>query len=627
MNRQTRHHLGWAAAAVIALGAVLLAYCNTFGASWHFDDFRCIVEYDYEHATLRSLYGFAPGRFLGFLTFWLNYLVSGYRVASWHAVNLAVHCINAALVFMVAQRVFLASGRGAATHDERRFAAGAAWVIALLFAVHPVQTQAVTYIVQRLELLGTTWALVALLLGIACVEAGTWSGRVAAGAGAFMALALGSVTKETIAVAPALLCVYLVLFTFRTARSRVAAVAVCGVLGLAAAAAVLMKVHALTLWPRVTYNAAPFAELWHDAPPPLQYYATQCRVLLLYLRLCVFPYGQHVEHDIAPSGSFGDPAVLAALAIQACVLAVAAAMARRRPAVLFGVLWFYLFLAPSSVMPNGVFEHRVYGALAGVLIAVFVPLGRDVLFLPARERRIAGGIALGVSLSLALCFIALSFLRNAVWQSDLTLWADAVEKSPRNYRANANLGYALMNAGELDAARTHLERSFELNSNVHLVANNLGILEYEAGDHARSELYFLHALRLKPGDPMVEANLGALYLEMARRATNAVLLAEATNLLLRASTVEALGTLGAHQLAMREWAGATASFSRIALRHPRAGADAWAGWCAALISLGDAAAARETALRGLRHFPGHQTLERIAAFDSPAATNTARSAP
>ena len=532
----------------IVVGAGLLVvtaavYSNSLQCGWQFDDYRSIVDFDYARATMGSIWRFSPQRSFGFLTFWLNYSLCGYNVRGWHAVNILIHMANVLVVFGIGRRLFLGSCRSAASPRRDTYALVTAAFVAALFAVHPVQTQAVTYVVQRLELLGTLFAMTAFWCMCLAIEGRSLAARVDFGIAALAALALGALSKEIIVVAPVLVCAYLVLIRLRTARARAMAVAVSFGAFVILVVAALLAFKALLLSPRLEFTFAPFQTLWYNAPPAAQYYPTQLRVVLVFLRLCFLPYGQRVEYAVVPSESFLEWEVLLAGAAHVAVVAVAVAAWRRRPALTFGVAWFYAFLAPSSAVPNGMFEHRVYGALCGVLLAVAVPLGQELLDQGAQARRALSLAVVGMAAALVLCFGFMAFLRNEVWRSEVTLWRDAVEKSPDEWRANVNYGKALMATGMLAEAQVYLERSFALVSNVYLVPYNLGVLYFEMGEYSNSVEAFEYALSLKRERgfndyvPAVSNALGTAYLGIGR-------IAEGTNVLACVNTAESLTTVG-----------------------------------------------------------------------------------
>ncbi len=545
--------------ALVAL--VWAAYVNSLTCAWQFDDNRSILEFDYANATLGEVVRFSPQRALGFLTFWANYQLVGYDVIWWHAVNIILHCVNTLLVYWLTLLVFTRASCATDLTTRAAFATRAGAGVAGLFAVHPVQTQAVTYVVQRLELLGALCLLLAVLGAVKALGTPGRATRAAWGVLALVALGAGACSKEIIVAAPVIIAAYVILLQLRTARSRWYAAVVCAAGALICVLALLLQFKALRCTPWPQFSMAPFAVLW-ETTAPLVHYATQPRMLLLYLRVCLFPWQQRVEYDILPSAGFGEIGVLGALALHMVLVGLGVALWRRMPALLFGLVWFYAVLAPSAIMPNDFFEHRVYAALPGLLIALLVPLCEELTVQAAAVRR---GLTMAVGGALALLllsFVSLTHLRNEVWRTPLTLWQDAALKSPGSWRATVNFGRELLANDKLPEARTYLERAYQLNSNNVLVALNLGAWHYNAADYPRSLALLADAQRMKPDHPLVLLYLGCVQLA-------AGLEHEGSNTLLRAASAEALATLAAHYRAQGRPTEALPLYERILRKHPQ----------------------------------------------------------
>jgi tetratricopeptide (TPR) repeat protein len=188
----------------------------------------------------------------------------------------------------------------------------------------------------------------------------------------------------------------------------------------------------------------------------------------------------------------------------------------------FGLVWFYLFLAPSSsLLPNGIYEHRLYGPLFGILVAVFIPLGVEIIDQPARYRRALASIALSLAAFLIICFCFLTYIRNQVWRDDLTLWEDAVKKSPGSWRAQSNYGNQLMEQNKYFEAYPYIERGYALNSNIVGTAVNLGVCRYYIGDVDGSIEVLEYALGLQSNVEdlrgLVVEYLCVIYLDKAKK--------------------------------------------------------------------------------------------------------------
>ena len=445
-----------------------------------------------------------------------------------------------------------------------------ALVIAIIFAVHPIQTSAVTYIVQRIELLGALFIFLSFYFFLLFISTKKISSKIIFGVGGLLCIAFGAITKETIVVAPILMGAYIVIIRLKSWKSRLLVILFTSGAAITIAIFALIMFKAISFSNGIHFSAKPFEVLWRDAgESPIVYYSTQIRVLLRFLRLCIFPYGQCVEFWMNPSTSFTNLQVIFASGIHLSIIGFALFMWRKQPFILFGIFWFYIFLMPSSILPNGIFEHRIYTALAGLLFAIFIPIGYELLNQPLRIRKAAGIISLTLVASLILCFIFMSQLRNKIWKSEYSLWRECAATSPNNWRANVNYGYALLNLGKYNDAKPYLEKSFQQKSNVWAVANNLGLLYSYINDIDGSIRMFEHGLKLKPHNRMLKANLGACYLEKG-------LITKGTNLLYKARTLESFVTLGNYFLQKEDYDEALKCYERVLKKYPN-DVDALAG--------------------------------------------------
>ena len=555
---------------IITLGA-LAAYLNSFYCEWHLDDFHAIVDFDYDATNLWNLFLLRKQRALGFATFFLNYKLCGYNnLPCWHLVNLLIHTVNSLLLYLIALRLFIREEVARAHPQAKLFGEYTALVIALIFAVHPLQTSAVTYVTQRIELLGAFFIFLSFYFFLLILSAKNTYRKITFALCLSAAIALGGLTKETIVVAPLLMGAYFVIVKLKCWKKRIIVIlcASCAALIIAAGALIMFK--ALTFSPAPHLTLKPFEVLWRDAAQsPAVYYSTQPRVLSRFLRLCVFPYGQCVEYWMQPSASFVEWRACASFALHLTIIIFALAIWRKRPFFLFGIFWLYICLLPSSILPNGIFEHRIYAALAGLLIAVFIPIGYELLNLPLRTRKSVGILSVCLAGMLILCFIFMSHLRNKTWKSEYSLWRECAALAPNNWRANVNYGYALLNRGELQKAKYYLEKSFAQKSNVWAVANNLGLLYSYLNDIDGSIKMFEYGLKLKPRNRLLKANLGACYLEKG-------LINKGTNLLYSARTRESIITLGNYFLKKRKYKEALKCYDRVLKKYPN-DADALAG--------------------------------------------------
>jgi tetratricopeptide (TPR) repeat protein len=186
--------------------------------------------------------------------------------------------------------------------------------------------------------------------------------------------------------------------------------------------------------------------------------------------------------------------------------------------VALGIAWFLVtVLVESSVIPivDLMYEHRAYLPSVGILVAASTALALAVQRLaPASAGRVLSLTGLGVALVLASATLA----RNAVWQSDVVLWADAASKAPAKFRTHLNLGSALVAAGRLDEGAAVLRRAVELDPSSATARVALGAAQHRAGRAAEAEASYREALRLAPDAAQARFNLAELLWSRGRRA-------------------------------------------------------------------------------------------------------------
>ncbi len=470
-------------AASLLLGAIALAYANSLRVPFVFDDAQAITE----NASIRRGWSweiFAPpahttvtGRPLVNASLALNHALGREDVRGYHAFNLALHAAAALALFGLLRRT--------------RCSTEVAFAAALLWALHPLQTESVTYVVQRAEaMMGLFY-----LLTLYCFARG-WLVASA------VACLLGMATKEVMVTAPLVVALYDRVFVGGSwsavaRRSRYYAALALTWLPLA-----WLAVHA--------GDRAGTAGL--SAGATIGGYAlTQCRALLLYLKLAFWPHPLVFDYGpyVAPDARELAPAFVAVLAL----LALVAWLARRRPKIGFAAAAFLLVLAPTtSVLPivtEPIAEHRMYLPLAA--LAALAALG---IFLLGPRR---GFVAITL---LAFGCGALTFARNRVYASERTLWAATVEAAPKNPRAHYSLALAEQSSSDLAAAETHFQRALALRPDYvgvrHSYAallSQLGSAAFQGGDLALATTEFEAAVRLYPDSAAAHNNLGCVLYE------------------------------------------------------------------------------------------------------------------
>lgn len=433
-----RAHVACSASLVIA---TLVAYSNSFDAEFLYDDFQNFVHnprvhwHDLSWETIAlGIFGGPTPRPVAIFTLGINYYLGGQDVFGYHVFNVSLHTANAIAVYALLWATLgLPGGRGKGTpapNDWHRAASALAG--ALLFALHPLQTQAVTYVVQRMTALAAGFYLVSFLLYIYAVRgASGWRKRAGWSLlGLTFLLSLGS--KEIAAPLPVALWLYEWLFGQRLdrawARRQAKWLLIPLVAGLALFAGLFESIQA-----EFTQRDFSMSER----------VLTELRVVLFYasLALAPLPSRQNLLQLISTSHSLIDPlSTLAALVTLLGLLAFAVWLAPRRPLAASGIVWFFLHLVvESSVLPlEMIYEHRVYLPLFGFSLIL-----TDILSNLAPRRR--GGAFALVGL-LAISLGGLTYERNHIWRRADSIWADVYEKTG-DHRARESVAWALESRG------------------------------------------------------------------------------------------------------------------------------------------------------------------------------------
>lgn len=503
-------------AALIAVAGAI-AYANSFGGVFVFDDVPSIVE----NPAIRTLTALGLGRStditvsgrpVGAWSLAANYAISGLAPWSYHAVNLLIH-ICAALLLLGVVRRLLARAGGKWARPERRDAV--ALIIALLWVVHPLTVPSVTYVVQRFESLGGLFTLAVIYAFIRAAEARRpvrWQ------LAAVVACALGMATKETVAAAP-----ILVLLVDRALYSGKFAAALRLRWPLHASLAGCWAILAVLV---LTGPRARVAGEFAATMTPLAYFEVQFWAITHYLALAFWPaelvldYGSPVFGASFPADRVfltGCGALLAVLAGAGLWL-----LARNRP---LGVAFaaFFLILGPSSsfipLPMEVVAEHRMYLPLAALLIAVVTSVA-SLCF----EWNAPRGLVRALAVAALLAVVALgwrTWQRNVLFHDETALWTEDVRLRPANVRARTNLARALSKRDHLDAAIGQYLAALRLRPDDSESLVGMGSILLKLERYPESIDYSRRATAADPNSAAAWSNLGQA-LSMAGRRADAI---------------------------------------------------------------------------------------------------------
>jgi len=413
-------------------------YANSLNASFQFDDEMYIVR----NPAVRHITDW-PGiwqnyntRFILGLSFALNYKLGGLDVFGYHCVNVFIHIANAVLVYFFVLGLFstpyhqnypLSNGAAA---DSRAWFSSVPFFAALIFLVHPIQTQAVILISQRSTSLAVFFYLLTLVLYI--------KGRVS-GQGKYLGLAWGTTvlamfTKEMCFTLPVMLVVlegYFFEFKGQSLWQRLRANLPFLLTLLIIPTILFLEKGDTVTGIRRDLSQQAFA---------VQNILTAASIVTTHARLLLFPVNQNVDYAYPLVAGLTDLRFLAALALILFLITVGALCYRRQRLVSFCMVWYFLATSIETTASafsgkDFIFEHWLYLAVVGYAVWLAVV----TLGIVSQPRR---NIFLVVVLAAALGFMTVQ--RNKVWQTPLTLWQDAVRKSPGNDRVHDNLAAVIV---------------------------------------------------------------------------------------------------------------------------------------------------------------------------------------
>jgi tetratricopeptide (TPR) repeat protein len=489
---------------LIVVIAGWLAYANSLGGAFLFDDERYIV-HNPRIQSLWPIFDLLDGRRpVVDLTLALNYAAGGLNVHGYHAVNVWIHVLAGLTLLGVVGRTLRLTG-GGAMHDRR--ADWLALVVAVLWVTHPLQTQSVTYVIQRCEsLMGLFY-----LLTLYCVIRGAGSHRRFGWyAAAVLSCALGMGSKAVMVSVPVVVFLYDDIFLCQSWRAALRKRwGLYAALGATWAVLWYCGVMQTVLDPSATRATVGFG--YRDASP-LAYGLTQPGVLLRYLTLSLWPAGLCLDYGWSLARAAAD-VVVPGFAV-ACLLAGTLWGLLHRSWVGFLGAWFFLILAPtSSFIPirDALFEHRMYLPLVAVVVLAVV--GADAALghcmgrsgSGERTRRCVPVIATAIA---ALFLTTVTVARNSLYGDPVAMWADVVAKRPEHARGYENLGAAYQAAGEPVLAQAAYRRAIQLDPTAPDTHFNLGTALLEGGDPAGAIEAFKEETRLNPRHVPAYVNLG-----------------------------------------------------------------------------------------------------------------------
>jgi Tfp pilus assembly protein PilF len=489
---------------------VILIYADTLTTPFIFDDIHNIrdnphirvTSLDLENLTRAAFQSPESSRPVANISFALNYYLSGLNLAGFHLVNIMIHLTGGIFLYYFAKATLKTPGLHCRSEKCR-------WIpffTTFLWMVHPLQTQSVAYLVQRMNSLAAAFYILSMLLYVKFrLGAGTrrkwmsFAGCVLAGA-----LAVG--TKEIAATLPIFIILYEWYFFQRLSLKwgRQHFLVLGGILLLF----IIISLSYLDYDPVFRILSA----YRHRDFTLLQRVLTQFRVVVFYVSLLLWPQPSrlNLDHDFALSYSLTDPVTtLISMVVITALIALAILTAKREPLLSYGILWFFgnLAIESSVIGLELVFEHRNY------LPSMVIILAMVALVIQYAKATWMGIVFLCV---VGILFTVWTYERNQVWMDEMSLYRDCAEKSPAKARPRNNFGAILLRRGRLPAAIDEFQAALRIKPDYADAHYNLGIARVKQGNLNNGIYHFSEALGLQPGNVKALNNMAATLVLLKR---------------------------------------------------------------------------------------------------------------
>lgn len=492
-------------AGIAFLGLVL--YSNILHAPFVFDDYSSILDNETIKNVRTAFRDLSNNRYLAYLSFALNYSANGAKPFGYHFINNLIHAVNALLVCWFVLLTF----KTPAMSNASRSGEFIAFASAFIFVAHPIHTQAVTYIAQRVACMATLFYLLSLVMYVKSrlITMEKPEERKSKGLGiSFSFLGISVITavfamksKEIAFTLPLMIVLYEFSFFSETWSYKVDAKSLRRWFYLLP---ILLTILIIPLSMMDFAKPAKILAEHIDAQTKetlntgrTDYLLTEFRVIVTYLRLLIFPVKQSIDYTYPVYHSMLQWQVFLSFLALLSFFSLGIYLYWRSRASLpglrliaFGIFWFFLTLSvESSIIPirDVIFEHRLYLPSIGFFIAAITMV--DYVFRRPK-----------VKVGLIICIVGIlsvsTYNRNRIWQDPQTLWENVLEKFPNNVRAYNALGVILKNDSQHDKAAEQFQKILAINPTYPPAYYNLGDIRLKLGDYAGAIKHFKKALSL-----------------------------------------------------------------------------------------------------------------------------------
>ena len=495
---------------------ILLAYSNSFENSFHHDDNHSIIRNPFVKdpgiipqffvnpqmgsGTYSETSGYRP-LLMASLAF--NYCLGGLNVFGYHVVNFFLHAFCAILVYFITLHIFRFTDPAVDVNSLRYQLV--ALFTALVFGLHPVQTESVTYISGRSSSLTGLFFLASFFPYMQY----SLTGKIRYLVFSSLAYACALLVKEIALTLLPLLILFNFLFPQKgTFKNRCFPFLP------------HLLLSSLYLIMRIHFFGSPLQFGSRPVRPLYDNLLSQSRAWVHYLGTLILPLNLNVDYDFSVSHSILEGQVLLSIFLLVALILLIWKLSKSNRLVGFFALWFAITLLPTNgviALEDLVSDRWLY--LSSVGYALLLALGVDWIF----QKRVGPGGRAGKIVFFFLCALLIelygfsTILRNFTWDNDRSLWEDTVAKSPHKARPYDALGVALIGEGKLEEARQSLQRAVELAPQGGQAYINLGLVYSKEGKIEEAIATYQKALPLNPRlMPEIHNNLGVIYLQMGR---------------------------------------------------------------------------------------------------------------
>ena len=537
---------------LIILSIAFLSYFNTFTNSFHFDDFKYIVnneglKEDFQHVflsylcfpTCHDILSNLSNRPIIFYTLHLNHSLGGFNVFGFHVVNLTVHIITCLLIFLFAKEI-LSINRFLKTSDQSKNKLNIPLISALLFAVHPMNTQVITYITGRTTSIAVCFYMASFLFFIKGVRQNLpWKILFYALSIVFLIMGYGS--KMIILTVPVMFIIYYLFFTplksiffKRFFESIFIRIIIQTIVITSPFILIFISSHLnilsffrmdfgflQKLFDPIQIKLMHIDSMAKDNLSMTIYLLTEFKVIVFYyIKMIFFPFNQNIDPDFPVAHGITDSGVALSLGVILLCLFAGIYFYKNNRIIAFGIFWFFITLLPtSSILPlrDMITEHRLYLPLAGFILTIPLCLNQFIIRYKKSSFKQLAYFILPVFL-LIIVFSVLTVKRNFVWKNEKSLWSDAAEKSPRLPRPLNNLaeaydkeGLAYDNKKNYKKAIEFLKKAIAISPTGYKYYNNLGKIYGRLGEFELATKNLKLALKYNPDYPFAHYNFGKVY--------------------------------------------------------------------------------------------------------------------